>query len=142
LSDKLSEKGGTMQGCRDNFSKCEGSRNNLSKCEGKSILRLFALFLVVALAIPAMAKPVSKSLNLPTQTKFGGSLLEAGNYKLLIDNTTVTVKKGKEVIAQVQGQWEPREKRNDLTSILQGPNGEVLEIRFAGERRALVIRGQ
>ena len=110
--------------------------------KGKSLLSLVALFLVVALAFPAMAKPVSKSLNLPTQTKFGGSLLDAGNYKLLIDDTTVTVKKGKEVIAQVQGQWEPREKRNDLTSILQGPNGEVLEIRFAGERRALVIRGQ
>lgn len=109
--------------------------------KGKSLLSLVALFLVVALAAPAVAKPVSKSLNIPTQAKFGGTLLDAGRYQLLIDDTKVTVKKGREVIATVQGQWESREKKNDYTSILQGPNGEVQEIRFAGERRALVIRG-
>ena len=129
-----------MQGCRDNFSKCEGSRNNFSKCEGKSILRLFALFLVVALAIPAMAKPVSKSLNLPAQTKFGSTVLQAGNYELLIDNTTVTIKKGREVIAQVQGEWEPTDAKHRYTSVVRGPNGEVTEIRFAGEKRTLMIR--
>jgi len=63
--------------------------------QGKSLFRLVALFLVVALAIPAMAKPVSKSLNLPTQTKFGSTVLQAGSYQLLIDNTTVTIKKGR-----------------------------------------------
>jgi hypothetical protein len=110
--------------------------------KGRSLLSLVALFVVVALAVPAMAKPVTKSLNLPTRTRLGGNLLDAGNYKLLIDDTTVTVKKGKEVIAQVQGEWEARAQKNDLTTILQGPNGEVLEIRFAGERRALVIRGR
>lgn len=122
LSESISEKGENMK--------------------GKTLLSLVALFLVVALAVPAMAKPVSKSLNLPTQTRLGGTLLDAGTYKLLIDDTSVTVKKGRDVIAQVQGTWEAREKKNDLTTILQGPNGEVQEIRFAGERRALVIRGR
>ena len=110
--------------------------------KGKSLIRLFALFVIVALALPALAKPVSKSLNLPTQTRFGGTQLDAGRYQLLIDDTSVTVKKGREVIAQVRGEWEQRDKKNDLTIVLQGPNGEVQEIRFAGERRALVIRGQ
>lgn len=109
--------------------------------KGKSLLSLVALFLVVALAVPAMAKPVSKDLNLPSQTKFGGTLLDAGTYKLLIDDTNVTVKKGNETLAQVQGQWVQREKKNAYTSIVRGANGEVQEIRFAGERRVLVIRG-
>ena len=109
--------------------------------QGKSLLRIVALLVVVALAVPALAKPVSKSISLPQKVRIGGTALDAGSYQLLIDGTSVTIKKGRQVVAQVEGQWEQMAKAPDYTSVLLGDNGEVKEIRFRGEKRYLVIRG-
>lgn len=109
--------------------------------QGKSLLRLVALLVVVALAVPALAKPISRSISLTQRARFAGTTLDAGSYQLLIDGTSVTIKKGRQVVAQVEGQWEQLAKSPDYTSILLGDNGEVKEIRFRGEKRYLVIRG-
>jgi hypothetical protein len=107
-----------------------------------SVVRIVALLVVVALAVPALAKPVSRSISLPVQAKIGGTVLDSGTYQFIVDGTTVTVKKGKQVLAQVQGEWERRDRRQDYTSVLLGTNGELQEIRFQGEKKVLVIRGQ
>ena len=109
--------------------------------QGKSLLRIVALLVVVAMAVPMMAKPMSKNISLTQKARVGSTVLDAGNYQLLIDGTRVTVKKGRQVVAQVEGQWEQLAKSPDYTSILLGDNGEVKEIRFQGEKRYLVIRG-
>jgi hypothetical protein len=105
-------------------------------------LHIVALLIVVALAIPALAKPVTKSLSLSKATTIGGTQLDAGDYKLVIDGTSVTIKQGNRVLGQVEGEWEQRDSKHDRSSVLQGANGAVKEIRFAGEKRVLLIRTQ
>lgn len=105
----------------------------------KPLVRFAALLAAVALAIPAMAKPVSKHLTLSAPAKFGSTQLTAGDYHLLIDGTKVTVQRGRQIVAELEGRWEQREKKASANSVLLGAGGEVKEIRFAGDTRALVL---
>ncbi len=104
----------------------------------KSLVRFLALLAVVALAVPAMAKPISKYMDIPAPAKLGSTQLSAGHYRLLIDGTKVTVQRGSQVVAEVEGRWEQREK-SPYNSVLLGPSGEVKEVRFSGENRVLVL---
>ncbi len=105
----------------------------------KSLVRFIALLAVVALAIPAMAKPVSKYINIPETAKLGTTELSAGEYHLLIDGAKGTVQRNSKVVAEAEGRWENRDEKARYNSVLLGPNHEVKEIRFAGEKRVLVI---
>lgn len=105
----------------------------------KSWTRFIALLAAVALAIPAMAKPVSKSINVVQPAKISGAQLTVGEYRLLIDGNKVTVRQGKHILAQAEGRWEERAEKARNDSMVLGPNREVQEIRFAGDHRVLVI---
>ncbi len=105
----------------------------------KSLVRFIALLAVVALAIPAVAKPISKNINIAESAKLGTSELSAGEYRLLIDGAKVTVQRNSKVVAEAQGRWEDRDEKARYNAVLLGPNHEVKEIRFAGERRVFVI---
>ncbi len=105
----------------------------------KSLARFIALLAVVALAIPALAKPISKYIHIAETAKLGATELRAGEYHLLIDGTKVTVQHNSKVVAEAEGRWENREEKARYTSVLLGANHEVKEIRFAGEKRVLMI---
>jgi hypothetical protein len=105
----------------------------------KNLVRFIALLAVVALALPVMAKPISKNISIVQPAKLGTSQLTAGEYQLLIDGTRVTVQKGKNVVAEVTGRWEERDAKSRYSSVLLGADGQVQEVRFAGENRVLVL---
>ena len=105
----------------------------------KSLVRIIVLLAVVALAIPGTAKPVSKNITLWQPARLGQSQLEAGDYRLLIEGTKVTVQRGKQVVAVVEGQWEQRNTKAQRSAIVIGEGGVVKEIRFAGDKQVLVI---
>jgi hypothetical protein len=105
----------------------------------KSCLPLVALLVVVGLAVPAFAKPISKNITISQAAKFGKADLKAGEYRLLIDGSKVTIQKGKDVLGEAEGRWEERENKASNSSVLLGANGEVKEVRFAGDRRVLVL---
>ena len=105
----------------------------------QSLVRFIALLAVAALAIPALAKPVSKSINLAQPAKIGTTYLTVGEYRLLIDGNKVIVQRGKQTVAQAEGRWEQRAPKARYNSVLLGPDGEVQEVRFAGDDRVLVI---
>ena len=107
--------------------------------QSKSLVRIVALLAIGALAVPVMAKPVSKSITLWQPARMGQSQLEAGDYRLLIDGTKVIVQRGKQVVTVVEGQWEQREAKAERNAIVLGEGGVVKEIRFAGDKRVLVI---
>jgi hypothetical protein len=107
--------------------------------KNKTWLRFAALLVVVGLAVPVFAKPISKTLTISQAAKFGKADLQAGEYRLLIDGSKVTVQKGKTVLAETEGRWEERENKSTNSSVLLGSNGEVKEVRFAGDRRVLVL---
>jgi hypothetical protein len=108
----------------------------------KLLARLLVLLAVAALAIPVLAKPVSKSLTLMEPAKIGSTQLSVGDYRLLIDGNKVTVQQNNKVVAEVEGRWEERTQKPKYNSLLVGPNREVQEIRFAGDRRVLVLSTQ
>jgi len=103
------------------------------------IFRNVALAAALAMAIPALAKPVSKTINITQAAKLGKADLVAGEYRLLIDGTKATVQKGRSVIAESEGRWEDRDTKSNYDAVLLGDNGQVKEVRFSGQKRVFVF---
>jgi hypothetical protein len=108
----------------------------------KSFVRVVAVLAIVALALPALAKPVSKTIKILQSAKVGTTQLDTGEYKLLIDADKVTIQKGKTVVATVNCRWEKRDTRAERNAYVVGPNGDLQEFRFAGDNWVLVLGGQ
>ena len=104
-----------------------------------SILRTLALSAAVAAALPLLAKPVNKTFNITQTAKIGRADLQAGEYRLVIDGTRATVQKGRQVVAESEGRWEDRSAKSAHDSVLIGENGQVKEVRFAGQARVFVF---
>ncbi len=104
-----------------------------------SIHRTAALFVALAMVVPVFAKPLTKTINISQAAKVGKASLEAGEYQLSIDGTKATVQKGKNTVAESEGRWEERDAKSQYTSILVGENGQVREVRFAGQKKVFVF---
>ena len=105
----------------------------------KLFFRSMALLAAIALTVPAFAKPFAKTINIAQNAKLGKSELKAGEYRLQIDGTKATVQKGKEIVAESEGRWEDRSAKASYDSLLVGENGQVKEVRFAGQTRVFVF---
>jgi hypothetical protein len=91
------------------------------------------------MAVPVFAKPISKTINIPSAAKVGKADLQAGEYRLLIDGTKATVERGKQVVAESEGRWEDREAKSAYDAVLLNNNGQVTEVRFSGQKRVFVF---
>jgi hypothetical protein len=107
--------------------------------KSNSILRSLVLLGVVALAVPAFAKPVNKTININQSAKVGTAKLDAGEYRLSIDGTKATVQKGKNVVAESEGRWEDRDAKSNYDAVLLNDAGQVKEVRFAGQKKVFVF---
>lgn len=107
--------------------------------QSKSRLRNLVLLVAVAIAVPAFAKPMSKSLPLNHEVHLGKYDVKAGDYNVLIDGNHLTLKKNNKVVAEADGRWEERNAKSDYTEILSDNDGKVLELRFAGNKSAFVL---
>jgi hypothetical protein len=115
------------------------TERKLTRMKSNSLLRSVALLAVIALAVPAFAKPLTKTINIPQAAKLGKADLQAGEYRLLIDGTKATVQKGKQVVAESEGRWEDRDAKSNYDAVLLGDNGQVKEVRFSGQKRVFVF---
>jgi hypothetical protein len=104
-----------------------------------SLLRSFALLTALAITVPAFAKPFSKTINLAQNARVGKADLKAGEYRLMIDGNKASVQKGKDVVAESEGRWEDRSSKAAYDSVLLSENGQVKEVRFAGQTRVFVF---
>jgi hypothetical protein len=104
-----------------------------------SFVRSLALLAAIALAVPAFAKPFSKTINISRTATVGKAELKAGEYRLAIDGNKATVQKGKEVVAESEGRWEDRSTKSEYDSVLINESGKVAEVRFAGQARVFVF---
>jgi hypothetical protein len=104
----------------------------------------------IALALPMMAKtdkpskteskPKSATLTLDAPVKFGSTMVNAGTYKLVIDNDKATVENGKQTIASVAGHWQEGKQKADATGF-EATNGQVDQIFLRGESNTFVVSG-
>jgi hypothetical protein len=104
-----------------------------------SVLRSLALAAALASTVTLVAKPISKTINITHSAKLGKADLQAGEYRLSIDGNKATVEKGKQLIAQSEGRWEDRSSKAAGDSVLIGEDGQVKEVRFAGQTRVFVF---
>src|ERR1700740_3021764 len=111
----------------------------LTRMKSNSFLRSVALLALTALAVPAFAKPVSKTINITQSAKVGKADLQAGEYRLLIAGHKATVQKGKQVVAESEGRWEDRATKSEYDAVLLGENGQVKEVRFSGQKRVFIF---
>lgn len=93
----------------------------------------------LALVLPVAAEPVSKSLALLVPAKVGRTQLDVGQYKIIIDGNKVTVKQGRNIIAEATGEFVERPAKQERNAVLVGRTGQIQEIRFAGDKRVLVL---
>jgi hypothetical protein len=100
-------------------------------------------FLVVAalavLVMPAFAKPVQRIITVNGTQKVAGKELKNDDYTFKVDDTKVVVELRHKVIAEANGRWEPRDKKYETDTVVSGEGGSIVELRFAGEKRAFVI---
>jgi hypothetical protein len=102
----------------------------------KSVVAVLALAMMVT---PAFAKPVSKTITIGANQKIAGKELKSDDYTFIVDDTKMTVELRHKVIAEVTGRWEPRDKKYSTDAVVSGADGQILELRFGGEKRAFVI---
>jgi hypothetical protein len=107
--------------------------------KNRSLFRSFALLAALGMAMPLLAKPFSKNINLAQTAKLGKAELQAGEYRLLIDGNKATVEKGGKVVAESEGRWEDRSAKSSYDSLLINENGQVKEVRFSGQSRVFVF---
>ncbi len=107
--------------------------------KSNSIYRVAALFVALAMVVPVFAKPFTKTISFSQSAKFGTASVQAGEYQLSIDGTKATVQKGKNTVAVSEGRWEERDAKSQYTSIVVGGDGQVKEVRFAGEKKVFVF---
>jgi hypothetical protein len=104
-----------------------------------SILRSLALAAALASTVPLLAKPFAKTINIAQSAKIGKADLQAGEYRLTIDGSKATLQKGHQTFAESEGRWEDRSSKSGTDSVLIGENGQVKEVRFAGQTRVFVF---
>jgi hypothetical protein len=112
--------------------------------------RLVLALAVVALALPMMAKSPkpaktdakakSTTLNIYQPIKFGGTVVKAGSYKLVIDGEKATLEDGKKMVASSSGHWEDRKQKADSTGF-ETTDGAVQDVFIHGETSVFVLSG-
>lgn len=104
-----------------------------------SIYRIAALFVALAMVVPAFAKPFTKTINLSQSAKVGKASLQAGEYQLSIDGNKATVQQGKNTVAESEGRWEERDSKSNYNAVVVGQDGQLREVRFAGQKKVFVF---
>jgi len=107
--------------------------------KSNSFVRTAALLGALALAVPVFAKPFTKTISITQTAKVGKATLQAGEYRLSIDGNKVSVTHGKDQVAESEGRWEDRDSKSSYDAVLLGENGQVKEVRFAGQKRVFVF---
>jgi hypothetical protein len=102
----------------------------------KSLAALLALAVIVS---PAFAKPITKVITVIEHQKIAGKQLNNDDYTFRVDDTKLVVELRHKVVAETTGRWEPRDTKYEADTLVSGADGQIIELRFAGEKRAFVI---
>ena len=107
--------------------------------KANSFFRSIALLAAIAVAVPVFAKPFAKNINIAQASRVGKADLKAGEYRLLIDGNKATVQMANKTVAESEGRWEDRDTKSPFDAVLLSENGQVKEVRFAGQKRVFVF---
>ena len=105
----------------------------------KWLSRFLLLLVPVLFSVSTFAKPIDRRINFDHDAKIGRTELHPGDYEIIVDGDHITLKHGKQVVAESAAHWEKRDVKPDSDSIEFGPGNTITEIRFAGNQNVLVI---
>jgi hypothetical protein len=108
----------------------------------KSLKSLVAFLAVMALVVPALAKDINRIVTITTETKIAGKTLKTGDYTFKISDNKLTIEVNHKVVAEASGKWEPRDSKWPANSLVTGADGQVQEVRLAGEKGVFIVSGQ
>ncbi|HEV2222886.1 MAG TPA: hypothetical protein VGR84_07790 [Candidatus Acidoferrales bacterium] len=112
------------------------------------LVHLFAVALMLALAIPAMASPKgAKMSNSVAKGQFNvvggemisGTTLTPGEYNVVANDSTLSFFRGKKLIAEAPIQWKDATQKIDQNAIVTDA-GKIQEVRFKGQSRSVVVQ--
>ena len=103
------------------------------------ILRIAPWLIAAAFVVPTFAKPLDRRINFDHAAKIGQTEIRPGDYELIVDGDHLTLKHGKQVVAEAPARWEKRDNKAETDAIQFGPGNTILEIRFAGDQNVLVL---
>lgn len=89
-----------------------------------------SFLLVLALVLPVAAEPVKGSFKLFKAATLAGTALEPGEYRLVAEDSTVTIFQGNDKILETQATWVSGEKQPQTSVVTAGK--EIVEIRIRG----------
>lgn len=100
-----------------------------------------AIVAMSVMLVPVFAKPLLKTVDLTAPQKIAGKELREGSYLFKVDDNKLTILLKNKVVAEAEGRWEPRNTQVEHDAFISGPDGQIQEIRFGGEKRVFVIAG-
>jgi len=100
-----------------------------------------------AVLLLVSASALASTFSVPYSGKMGGARIEAGHYNITWEHhspgVTVTVAKGKNVVATVQGKIEERGTRFERNMVVYTTNADgsqtINELRIGGTNQAIVF---
>lgn len=113
------------------------------------VCNAFALMLLLALALPAVAAPKNTNvsagkvlaratINLYETRSLGGATLQPGEYNVLATDSQISFLHHGKIVAQASIQWKDVKPARDNTILAD--SGTIKEIRFGGKKRSAVIQ--
>lgn len=112
------------------------------------LVHLFAVALLLAVTIPAMASPKgAKMSNSVAKGQFNvvggeiisGTTLTPGEYNVVANDSTLSFFRGKKLIAEAPIQWKDATQKSDQNAIVTD-SGKIQEVRFKGQSRSVVVQ--
>jgi hypothetical protein len=98
-----------------------------------------ALLLITSLVVPTFAKPYSRVVILSLPASIGATQLVAGDYQVTVTGKKIALVRDHKLVTEANARWENRGEVFGATAIIADPTGQLREIRFQGDTRALVI---
>ena len=109
------------------------------RVSARSFAVIIALVLGLALAAPTYAKPSSTTITLSSASKVSGTSLPAGEYQLVVNDTSIAFKHKGKVVAEVTGQWKKASAMEHQDSVVRDGDGRILEIHLSGRDTYFVV---
>jgi len=105
----------------------------------RNFFTLFVLVLGLALAIPVMAKGHSTNFSTTDSFKVAGNTLPAGDYQVVLSDSTAMFKHNGKVVAEAKGEWKKSTTKDTEDSVLRNSDGSILEIHLEGHDSYFVV---
>ena len=113
-----------------------------------TLIQLFALTLLLALAFPAMAAPndnleltgntlAKGTFSLVQSKSLNGTTLAPGNYQVIASDSQVSFLLKKKIVAQAPIEWKDVVLTDNNAVVDE--SGSIKEILFKGKRRSVVV---